>query len=164
LTPQEVSVASHASFITADALLDHWQGHRRLTRRVIDAFPEDQLFTFSIGGMRTFGALALEILGMGVPMVQGVVTDKWTWAMPSEPLSKAQLLDRWDDSTVQIDELGKQIPADRFDQTMTAFGQFTGKVHWLLLYIIDNEVHHRGQGYVYLRALGVQPPPFYERA
>lgn len=97
-------------------------------------------------------------------MVQGVVTDKWTWAMPSEPLSKAQLLDRWDDSTVQIDELWKQIPADRFDQTMTAFGQFTGKVHWLLLYIIDNEVHHRGQGYVYLRALGVQPPPFYERA
>jgi uncharacterized damage-inducible protein DinB len=28
---------------------------------------------------------------------------------------------------------------------------------------IDNEVHHRGQGYVYLRALGVEPPPFWER-
>ena len=27
-----------ASFITPDGLLDHWQGHRRLTRRVIDAF------------------------------------------------------------------------------------------------------------------------------
>ena len=50
------------SFITADALLEHWQGHRRLTRRVIDAFPDDQLFTFSIGGMRPFGALALEML------------------------------------------------------------------------------------------------------
>ena len=40
----------HASFITPDALLAHWQGHRRLTRRVIDAFPDDQLFTFSLGG------------------------------------------------------------------------------------------------------------------
>jgi uncharacterized damage-inducible protein DinB len=25
-------------------------------------------------------------------------------------------------------------------------------------------VHHRGQGYVYLRALGIEPPPFYDRA
>jgi uncharacterized damage-inducible protein DinB len=36
-------------------------------------------------------------------------------------------------------------------------------VHSLLFYIIDNEVHHRGQGYVYLRALGIEPPPFYDR-
>ena len=55
------------SFITPDALLAHWQGHRRLTRRVIDAFPDDQLFTFSVGGMRPFGALALEMLTMAVP-------------------------------------------------------------------------------------------------
>ena len=26
--------------LTAEALLDHWQGHRKLTRRVIEAFPE----------------------------------------------------------------------------------------------------------------------------
>jgi hypothetical protein len=35
--------------ITPEALLEHWQGHRRLTRRLIDAFPEDQLFSFSVG-------------------------------------------------------------------------------------------------------------------
>ena len=28
---------------------------------------------------------------------------------------------------------------------------------------IDNETHHRGQGYVYLRALGIEPPQFWER-
>ncbi|HET6765240.1 MAG TPA: hypothetical protein VFH27_16250, partial [Longimicrobiaceae bacterium] len=64
-------------FITPRALLAHWQGHRRLTRRVIEAFPDDQLFTFSLGGMRTFGELALEMLGMAVPMVKGVVTGEW---------------------------------------------------------------------------------------
>jgi uncharacterized damage-inducible protein DinB len=46
---------------------------------------------------------------------------------------------------------------------MTAFGQYPGKVHELLFYVIDNEIHHRGEGYVYLRALGIEPPPFYER-
>ncbi|NIX38084.1 MAG: damage-inducible protein DinB, partial [Gemmatimonadetes bacterium] len=44
---------SPATFISPDALLDHWQGHRRLTRRVIEAFPDDQLFTHALGGMRT---------------------------------------------------------------------------------------------------------------
>jgi uncharacterized damage-inducible protein DinB len=29
--------------------------------------------------------------------------------------------------------------------------------------ISSNEIHHRGQGYVYLRALGIEPPRFYER-
>ncbi len=35
--------------MTSDMLLEHWQGHRRLTRRVLVAFPEDDLFTFSAG-------------------------------------------------------------------------------------------------------------------
>ena len=40
--------------ITAEQLLEHWQGHRRLTRRAIEAFPEDKLFSYSIGGMRLY--------------------------------------------------------------------------------------------------------------
>lgn len=47
-----------AMFIPAAALLEHWQGHRRLTRRVIEAFPADRLFSYSIGNMRPFGAMA----------------------------------------------------------------------------------------------------------
>jgi hypothetical protein len=61
-------------FITLGALLAQWQGHRRLTRRLIDAFPDGKLFGFSVGGMRPFGALALEMLTMAVPMVQGAVS------------------------------------------------------------------------------------------
>jgi uncharacterized damage-inducible protein DinB len=153
----------HASFITPDGLLEHWQGHRRLTRRVIDVFPEDQLFTFTLGGMRSFGTLVQEILGMGAPMVAGVATGSWEWSPSQEPQAKDALLDQWDDSTETINELWKQIPPERFESTMTAFGQYTGKVNDLLLYVIDNEIHHRAQGYVYLRTLGVAPPPFYER-
>ena len=60
--------------------------------------------------------------------------------------------------------LWNQIPPARFQETITAFGQYTGVLHDLILYVIDNEIHHRGQGYVYLRALGIEPPPFYERS
>jgi uncharacterized damage-inducible protein DinB len=69
------TTAPSAGIIPISAFLAHWQGHRRLTRRVIELFPEDKLFAFSI----------------------------------------------------------------------------------------DNEIHHRGQGYVYLRALGIEPPGFYDR-
>ena len=152
-----------ATFITPEALREHWQGHRRLTRRLIEAFPADQLFTFSVGGMRPFGVLANEMLGMTAPMVRGVVTGEWAAFADDAAESKDEVLRRWDDTTAQVDALWPQIPAERFGETMTAFGQYEGPVYDLLLYVIDNEIHHRGQGYVYLRSLGVEPPPFWER-
>lgn len=156
--------SASAVVITPEALLEHWQGHRRLTRRVIDAFPEDKLFTFSVGSMRPFGALALEMVSMTVPMLHGTVTGDWSQAVSREPRPKKELLRLWDESTEQLDTLWRQIPPQRFQETMKAFGQYEGRVYDLLLYVIDNEIHHRGQGYVYLRALGIDPPPFYERA
>lgn len=155
--------AESTPFITPDALLAHWQGHRRLTRRLIEAFPEDQLFTFSVGGMRTFGELAMELLTMAVPMVRGAVSGDWETSASREARPKEELLRLWDENTEQLDALWKQIPPERFLETMTAFGQYPGVLHDLILYVIDNEIHHRGQGYVYLRALGIEPPPFYER-
>lgn len=161
MTP--TSAPTRAPFITPDVLLSHWQGHRRLTRRVIEAFPEDQLFTFSIGGMRPFGEIAGELLAMAAPMLRGLVTGKWDAYAPTNAKSKEELLRLWDESTREVDQLLPRIAPDRFPETVTSFGMFTGPMYWQILYVIDNEVHHRAQGYVYLRALGVEPPPFYVR-
>src|SRR5690606_6787694 len=109
------------------------------------------------------GALAGELLSMAAPMVRGVVTGEWQWSMDRPQRPKAELLRLWDESTAEIDRLWPQIPPARFLEVMTAFGQYTDALHNLLLYVIDNEIHHRGQAYVYLRALGIEPPPFYER-
>lgn len=152
------------TFITSEALLAHWQGHRRLTRRVIDSFPDDQLFNYSLGGMRPFGALAMEMITMAVPMVRGVVSGEWTMQSTRDPPPKGEVLRLWDESTEQLNKLWPQIPPQRFLETTTAFGQYPGVVHDLILYVIDNEIHHRGQGYVYLRALGIEPPAFYDRS
>ena len=155
-------MSTDTTVITPVQFLAHWQGHRGLTRRTIDAFPDDLLFTHAIGGMRTFGALANEMLGMTVPTVQGLISDTWD-TVAAKAASKADVLAQWDAVTVQLDELFPQIPAARFQETMTAFGQWTMPGFGLLNYVVDNEVHHRGQGYVYLRSLGIEPPPFWER-
>ena len=157
------SSSTAAPIMTSQQFLEHWQGHRALTRRVIDAFPEDKLFDYSVGGMRPFSALAMEFIGMAVPTLNGVITGEWSQYAEARATTKAELLRQWDDATARIDELWPRIPAARFQETDTAFGQWKMPIYELLLYIRDNEIHHRGQGYVYLRSLGIEPPPFWER-
>ncbi len=149
--------------ITSEQLLAHWQGHRGLTRRIVDQFSEDDLFNFAIGGMRTFAQLTMEFVGMAAPTLQGIITGEWPNVKYDTPPSKVALLELWDSTTKEIDELWPKIPPARFQETDTAFGQWTMPIYGLIQYIIDNEIHHRGQGYVYLRSLGIEPAPFYER-
>lgn len=154
-----------AEVISTDQLLTHWQGHRQLTRRVIEAFPEDQLFTFTIGGMRPFGEMAKELLGIGVPGAKGMATGEWETLDENMDLegSKEKLLVVWDQATEELNRWWAKIPAEHFQDTVVAFGQYEDKVYCSILYFIDNEIHHRAQAYVYLRALGITPPNFWER-
>ncbi|HEU4859869.1 MAG TPA: damage-inducible protein DinB, partial [Chitinophagaceae bacterium] len=78
---QQTTEMTASLVFTTDELLKHWQGHRGLTRKMIEAFPEDKLFSYSLGGMRPFAELVYEFLGMAVPGVTGIATGKWEkWA------------------------------------------------------------------------------------
>lgn len=157
--------------ITPEALLQHWQGHRKLTRKVIEAFPEDKLFSYSVGGMRPFSALALEMVHMAGPGVIGVATGRWE--SPDNlghhrgevvlPATKEALLQLWDQITELINTTWPTIAPGRFQQIDKVFNAYEGPIYAGILYLIDNEIHHRGQGYVYLRSLGIEPPAFWDR-
>ncbi|MCE6990110.1 DinB family protein [Dyadobacter sp. CY323] len=155
--------------ITPEILLEHWQGHRALTRRVIEAFPEDRFYDFSIGGMRTFAQLAMEIIGISAPGIRGIAFGDWTFTEPTldhstpAPATKAEVLQLWDVVTDYINLLWPQIQPQRFHEKEAAFGMYENTIYNTILYMIDNEIHHRAQGYVYLRALGVEPPAFWDR-
>src|SRR5690606_17767357 len=100
---------------------------------------------------------------MGAPMVRGMDTDAWDGVGDRAARPKAEVLRLWDAATERIDAYWPQIPPERSQETTTAFGRWAGPGYSLVFYAIDNEIHHRGQGFVYLRALGLEPPPFYER-
>jgi uncharacterized damage-inducible protein DinB len=162
-------VQNQATVISPEQFLEHWQGHRNLTRKTIEAFPEDKLFNYSIGGMRPYADLVMEMITMGAPSVRGVVAgNKW----PSQdevnkdygkPSTKEGLLELWDKATEEIHRLWPGIPHDHFQKFNKFWDQWDGIFYTSMLYLIDNEIHHRGQGYVYLRSLGIEPPPFWER-
>ncbi|GGG39621.1 DNA damage-inducible protein DinB [Croceivirga lutea] len=151
--------------ITKDQLLKDWQAHRRLTRKVIEAFPEKEFFNYSIGGMRPFSEMAMELLGIAEPGLREIVTG--ISAELNEQMNhenkKQNILEAWDNATQKINAHWEKIDAIDFNKEIMSFGQFPGTVQSALAYFIENEIHHRGQGYVYLRSLGIEPPLFYER-
>jgi uncharacterized damage-inducible protein DinB len=163
MTATEKATEKEIPVLTSGTLLEHWQGHRRLTRRVIEAFPEDKLFSFSIGSMRPFSEMVLEFLKMAEPIVRGVATGQWVSSDVTMPKTKAELLALWDQATTAINVTWPTIPQHRFAEVDNAFGQWQSTGIGTILYGIDNETHHRGQAFVYLRALGIEPPAFWER-
>ncbi len=151
--------------ITPSQLLAHWQGHRSLTRKVIEAFPEKEFFSHSIGGMRTFAEITMELLGIAGPGIKEIASGET--AELNEAFdhgnSKANILQAWDKTTDEINASWPQIKLARFQEHIKSFGQFEGTVQSSIFYFVDNEIHHRGQGYVYLRSLGIEPPMFWDR-
>lgn len=153
-----------STVLTPEVLLEHWQGHRRVTRRVIETFPEEKLFGFSLGSMRPFSEMIVEFLKMAEPIVHGVATGQWESSTLTPPKTKAELLALWDQATTRINVIWPTIPLQRFAEVDRAFGQWENSGIATILYAIDNEIHHRGQAFVYLRALGIEPPAFYDRS
>lgn len=150
--------------ITSEDLLTHWQGHRGLTRRLIEAFPEKEFFTFSVGGMRTCSVLMQELIAIAVPGLRQIAMSS------TEELkehlnftTKAEFLARWDEDTIEINRLWNLVPDEKFQERIKTFGQYEGTIWSSIFYFVDNEIHHRAQAYVYLRALGIEPPFFWER-
>jgi hypothetical protein len=117
--------------------------------------------------MRPLSELVMEMIGMAKPGIVGVASGHWK--TPSHhtnelaPTTREDLLHLWDETTELIDKLWPGIPPSRFLEIDVAFGQWEGPVYDIIFYWIDNEIHHRGQAYVYLRSLGIAPPAFWDR-
>jgi uncharacterized damage-inducible protein DinB len=165
---QANAISTATVIVTPEQLLAHWQGHRGLTRRVIEAFPEDKLFNYSIGGMRPFSDVAMELITLTFIGIYGTATGEWKelkdlYAGDTQPKTKEGILKLWDAATIYLNEYWRQIEADRWQEVDAALGQYEQPVYSSTLYWLDNENHHRGQGYVYLRSLGIEPPFFWDR-
>jgi len=115
--------------------------------------------------MRPFAKMATELLNIGGVALKGIIENNME-AYSEEginPKTKEEILKSWDEETETINHYFGQITEERFQETFNLFGQYEFPVYENVLYFIDNEIHHRAQGYVYLRALGIEPPFFWER-
>ena len=149
------------ALVTPESMLKHWQGHRSITRKTIEMFPEEHLFTFQPAPpMRSFGALMIEVLGLIEPTVKGVQISDFSYGEFGKITSKAALLEAWDANTITLDAGIKGISSTRWLEVVTVYGS-KQSMFGFVDYLLENEIHHRSQGYVYLRLLGLEPPFFH---
>ena len=113
-----------------------------------------------------------EMIDLAEYGVEGIVTSTWMpiYELPHHGNNKLPLdtqeefLQKWDQVTALINGSWDKITSDRFQTVEKAFGAFEGTNFSSIMYFIDNEIHHRGQGTVYLRSLGIEPPAFWDRS
>ena len=151
-------------FLTLEQFYNHWQGHRQLTVRTIEAFPEDKLFSYNVEPMRTFGEIAKEILEVENSTLHGILSGEWKWEPKYNSVAnKQELVSAFEALGKQTQENWSKLSTERLQAVEKDAWGMTWANYNRLLYMIDNEIHHRAQGYVYLRSLGIEPPAFYER-
>lgn len=160
-----MNTTANSNILSSADLLKNWQANRGLTRRVIEAFPEKELFEFSIAGMRPFSEMTKELLAIAGPGLDQIVngSDQILDEEQTEWNSKEALLKAWDETTELINSLWSKMEDSKFEERIKLFGQYENTVFDSITYFVENEIHHRGQGYVYLRAIGIQPPFFWEK-
>ena len=147
--------------LTPQALLTNLKDVRALTRKVIDAFPEKDLFEFSIANLRPFSQMVEEFLRVMDYLFKERFQEQHTLFLEGAfPTTKTEVLALWDRATEILDREWKEV--GDYTQSLTIY-QMTFSFSQWILYAIENESHHRGQGYTYLRALGIEPPFFWAR-
>lgn len=148
--------------LTPEALLTNLKDVRALTRNVIEAFPEKELFEFSVANLRPFSQMVEEFLMITNYIFTETLHEKHTpfYTEGQFPTTKAEVLALWDRATEILDREWKEV--GDYTQSLTIYQMTFSFTQWIL-YFIENESHHRGQGYTYLRALNIEPPFFWAR-
>ena len=148
--------------LTPEALLTNLKDVRALTRNVIEAFPEKELFEFSVANLRPFSQMVEEFLMITNYIFTETLHEKHTpfYTEGQFPTTKAEVLALWDRATEILDREWTKV--GDYTQPLTIYQMTFSFAQWIL-YFIENESHHRGQGYTYLRALNIEPPFFWAR-
>ena len=148
--------------LTPEALLTNLKDVRALTRNVIEAFPEKELFEFSVANLRPFSQMVEEFLMITNYIFTETLHEKHTpfYTEGQFPTNKAEVLALWERATEILDREWKEV--GDYTQSLTIYQMTFSFAQWIL-YAIENESHHRGQGYTYLRALNIEPPFFWAR-
>src|SRR5689334_14315601 len=151
---------------------DHIRQVNGVGLRLIEAIPDAKLDATVIPGMRTPKELVVHMYGQVLREVaegtlSGTITDeceKNEKQIAAGLKTKAELLQYCHECWNAADKAVRALPEERVaGMTATPWNMnFPGFVSFSL--ISDEYIHHRGQLYAYLRALGTAPPSLWSFA
>jgi uncharacterized damage-inducible protein DinB len=142
-----------------NSFLRYRQNVRQLTVRLIDEFPDDSFDYRPAPEIMTVSQLFKHIIQVEIYLREGFLTNQWQ--VPEMPANNMFVKDLLKDKLIlenkKTIELLSEVPEGRFLKIReTPLGRVSGEI--LLLVAVDEEIHHRGNLYTYLRCLGKTPP------
>jgi len=145
--------------MTKTAILKYWENVRKLTLKLFDLFPEDSFDYRPVAAVRTAAEQFDHILVVELYSRIGLISGEWNLAAftGERDISRSNLRQRLYNEHKKTIGMLRLLPEGRFLRMHdTPYGKLTGEV--IIYEAIDEEIHHRGNLYVYLRMLGIEPP------
>ena len=145
--------------MTKKAVLKYWENVRKLTLRVFDLFPLDKFDYRPVDNVRSVAEQFDHILICELYARIGMLTGIWDIAPFSgeRDLSRNILRDKLYKENKKTLGLLRMLPEGQFIKIYkTPFGAIS--VEAIIYETIDEEIHHRGNLYTYLRLLEIAPP------
>ncbi|AEJ42251.1 DinB family protein [Alicyclobacillus acidocaldarius] len=147
-----------------ESVLTHWHSHRDVLAPLVDSVPEDKLDFKPWDGAMSFRDLVWHILSTGAWFAAAAKTGRITNQPERPDLSTKQailqaissLTDRTHADVASVSDEQLESLVD----TKAVFGADL-PVNVLLSSMIDHEVHHKGQLFVYARIMGAEKLPFF---
>jgi uncharacterized damage-inducible protein DinB/DNA-binding transcriptional MerR regulator len=144
--------------VTVEALLHQLEQEAASTRKLLDRLPEEKFTWKPHEKSFTLGKLANHMARF--PLAMAFIVNPPA-SMPTDPASKAELVDAFDKRTAAAREALAATTEDHLAKTIYVSPD-TKKTRALALqWMMNHMIHHRGQLTVYLRMLGVPVPGIY---
>lgn len=154
-------------------MVKYWDNVRRVTLAFLDAFPAEHLDFRPTEEVYTARQQFQHLVASEVMFVRGWTQDVWDYPWQDGRWCATELIDDSFDTLeglrrfyVDIHErtvafLSSLLPGDGSKRLATHLGELS--IDAMILYAIDEEIHHRAQIATYLRILGIEPPLFAQR-
>lgn len=144
------------------SLVDDWARIRGVTIETARAFPGRRLDVRPVAGMRSAGQILAHVLDTELAVVEGALSGRWRFGRGPRRLTRVETFERWSARTRRETELALSGLTDEDLWSESELPDGTPLSRFLILSsFVENELHHRGQLFAYLRLLGVEPPWLY---
>ena len=154
-------------------LVKYWENVRAVTLEYLDAYPPDRLDFRPVDSVFTARDQFQHLIASETMFVRGWLDDIWEFPWKDGKWCAVDLVDDGFENLdgikhyyTQVHERGlgflRGLPPEGGSQVLqTHMGALS--IDAMVLYAIDEEIHHRAQIAIYLRLLGIQPPFFGQR-
>jgi uncharacterized damage-inducible protein DinB len=141
------------------AIIKYWDNVRDLTIQVLELFPAEQMDFRPTSKVRKVAEQFDHILTVELHVRNGFMSNNWepTPGPVLKQFDKSLLANMLRSEHEKTDLVLRALLPEAFTRLYnTSYGKISGE--GFIYLTIDEEIHHRGNLYVYLRLLNIVPP------